>query len=471
VLAKKPLLLGGLEMAFAPVRPPRSFKWLGTLLIGCVLAATVGSTAASPPPPAQGAPLAETVGSDTSAPPAQAQPAPRSAPATVCQNPIYDNGTFINGIDNGAGGADTSILYNISKGETILGFGTNAAAGIMVSDEFTLTMAAEPTQLTFYTYQTGSTQTSTITGIRNVAIYNGPPGAGGVLISGPVTPTLTSSDWTGVFRVSEDAPMGSTRPIMNVTANWPFGSLQPGTYWLQWSLLGSLASGPWTPPIKSTGNARQFTPTAGAWTAAVDGTAGRELPFTICGTTSNPTTITSAAPASGVYGTAYQHTFTATGTPTPTLSLSGTLPPGLTWNAANGILGGTPTQAGSFPLTLTADNGGGSQATADYTLVIARAPLTVTAVNASRPAGQANPAFTVSYSGFVLGDTASVLDTAPVAASAATPASPPGQYPITVSGGSDDNYAFTYVAGTLTITDGSSTIRVYLPQIVRSSAP
>jgi hypothetical protein len=341
----------------------------------------------------------------------------------------------------------------------------------LTSDEFTLTVAIQPTQLTFYTYQTNSTQTSTITGIQNVAIYNGPPGAGGVLISGPVSPTLVSSDWTGVYRVAENAITGSTRPIMNVTTNWPFGSLQPGTYWLQWSLTGSLASGPWTPPIGSAGNARQFTPTAGAWGPALDGTASREVPFTICGSTSVAPAITSAAPAGGTYGTAYQHTVTATGSPTPTLALTGALPTGLSWNSANGTISGTPTQAGSFPVTVTANNGGATQATENYTLVIARAPLTVTAMNASRPAGQANPAFTLQYTGFVLGDTVSVLDALPTATSAATPASPPGQYPITVSGGSDNNYAYTYVPGTLTITDGPSTIRLYLPQILRSVAP
>src|SRR5690606_5271117 len=60
------------------------------------------------------------------------------------------------------------------------------------------------------------------------------------------------------------------------------------------------------------------------------------------------------------------------------------------------------------------------------TLEVTKASLTVTADNKSRTYGAANPAFTISYSGFVNGDTPAVLDTAPVASSTATTTSPVG---------------------------------------------
>ena len=51
---------------------------------------------------------------------------------------------------------------------------------------------------------------------------------------------------------------------------------------------------------------------------------------------------------------------TETGFPVPTLTESGTLPPGLTFNATTGLVSGTPTAAGSYVISLTATNTAGS---------------------------------------------------------------------------------------------------------------
>jgi large repetitive protein len=60
----------------------------------------------------------------------------------------------------------------------------------------------------------------------------------------------------------------------------------------------------------------------------------------------------------------------------PSWSLSGTLPPGLSWNAAAGTLSGTPLAAGTYPnITVTASNGVGRDAIQTFTIVIAKAPL------------------------------------------------------------------------------------------------
>jgi hypothetical protein len=55
-------------------------------------------------------------------------------------------------------------------------------------------------------------------------------------------------------------------------------------------------------------------------------------------------------------------------------------------------------------------------------------------------------------SGFVNGESTSVLTTNPTCTTTATTTSPVGSYPITCSGATTANYAFTYVAGTLTVT-------------------
>jgi hypothetical protein len=92
------------------------------------------------------------------------------------------------------------------------------------------------------------------------------------------------------------------------------------------------------------------------------------------------------------------------------------------------------------------------------TLTVNKIPITVTADNKSRVFGSANPSFTLTYSGFVCGDTQSVIDVAPTASSSATQCSNVGSYAITPSGGSDNNYTFNYVNGTLSVTKAALTI-------------
>jgi uncharacterized repeat protein (TIGR03803 family) len=90
-------------------------------------------------------------------------------------------------------------------------------------------------------------------------------------------------------------------------------------------------------------------------------------------------------------------------------------------------------------------------ASATQTLTVNKAPLTSTADNQARTYGEANAAFTLTYSGFVNSETAGVLDTPPVVNTTANSESNAGDYDLVPSSGSDDNYVFTYVSGTLTI--------------------
>jgi hypothetical protein len=65
---------------------------------------------------------------------------------------------------------------------------------------------------------------------------------------------------------------------------------------------------------------------------------------------------------------------------------------------------------------------------------------------------------TVSYSGFVNGDTAASLTTAPTVTTTGTASSAVGTYPITASGAVDANYTISYVPGTLTVNPVALTI-------------
>jgi len=84
-------------------------------------------------------------------------------------------------------------------------------------------------------------------------------------------------------------------------------------------------------------------------------------------------------------------------------------------------------------------------------LTVNKADLTFTADDISKDYGAAVPSLTYTISGFVYGETQSVLDVLPSIQTTAQQNSPPGDYPITLSGGNDNNYSYSYVPGTLTI--------------------
>ena len=87
-------------------------------------------------------------------------------------------------------------------------------------------------------------------------------------------------------------------------------------------------------------------------------------------TSVNSTSFTVNAPGS--------FSVTATGFPTTfTYSKTGTLPTGVTLNTSTGVLSGTPTQAGAFPITLGVSNGFGSPASQSFTLTVAKANQTI----------------------------------------------------------------------------------------------
>jgi len=89
--------------------------------------------------------------------------------------------------------------------------------------------------------------------------------------------------------------------------------------------------------------------------------------------------------------------------------------------------------------------------TAQVTLNVDPAPLTITANDTNKVYGAALPTFTASYSGFVDGDVAASLTSPVTLSTTATASSPLGSYPIVPSGAADANYTIREVNGTLTI--------------------
>lgn len=215
-----------------------------------------------------------------------------SAPAAA--QVLFNNGPLVTDPGAGAGGADVSRLQG-NLGLTTFGFAANVNAPspgpFRVAEDFSVTGAGwRITNLRFFTYQTGSTTTSTINQLR-VAIWNGRPGdVGSTIIFGDSTTNrLTSTGFSNIYRTLETDLQNTSRPIMFADAAVDF-ELSAGTYWIDWGLAGTLGSGPWVPPISivgqtSTGNARQRQSTG--WINVEDtGVPGatQGLPFIISGT-------------------------------------------------------------------------------------------------------------------------------------------------------------------------------------------
>lgn len=163
--------------------------------------------------------------------------------------PLYDNGPFVTHAGACSAGADASRLQS-GIGLNIFGFGAAVATGFRVSDDFVVPAPGwVVNQLVVYTYQTGSTTTPTITDVR-VQIWNGPPNAGGTIVFGDTTTNrFVSAAFSNAYRDLDTAtcPAAQTRPIMAVTANVGT-TLAPGTYWIDYQIGGTLASGPWAVP-------------------------------------------------------------------------------------------------------------------------------------------------------------------------------------------------------------------------------
>ncbi len=101
---------------------------------------------------------------------------------------------------------------------------------------------------------------------------------------------------------------------------------------------------------------------------------------------------TSMAPPNGTFNTAYVgHTFTASGNPAPTFSITaGTQPPGLSL-AGGGALTGTPTAGGIYNFTVTASNAAGSATQNVVNMVIAKIGQVITFANPGAQLFSASP--------------------------------------------------------------------------------
>ncbi len=171
---------------------------------------------------------------------------------------------------------------------------------------------------------------------------------------------------------------------------------------------------------------------------------------------------TSGASTAFTYGSS--GTFTVKTNGVPTNKLTESRAPAWVTFTDNGddtaTISGTPTAAGNYPITITASNGFGPDATQNFTLMVSGAALTITASSGSMTYG--GPVFPVTpgFSGFVNGDTYKSLATQPTCSTTATSFSAVAgsPYVTSCSGAVDSNYTITYASGTVTITPAALNI-------------
>lgn len=282
----------------------------------------------------------------------------------------------------------------------------------------------------------------------NIAATGGTPQSAqsGTALATPLQATVTDNN-------------GNPIPGIPVTFAAPVGGATGGFSGATFAFVTTDSSGVATaPPFTADGTQGSYIVTASV--NGLSTTANFLLTNLKSATTLSFTS--SASPAT--YGAPV--TLTATvlsgaGAPTGTVAFSdgnallGTVP--LTGSIAALTTSSLAVGAHSLTASYSGDNNFVSS-TSTLALTVNPAPLSIAANNASRQYGAKDPAFTVSYSGFVNGDTAAALTGTLLCTAGDTASSPTGAYAINCSGLSSLNYIIAYAPGTLTITPAALTI-------------
>lgn len=186
---------------------------------------------------------------------------------------VYDNGPIITHPGEGPDGSDASMLDG-AAGLSTLGFGS-AWPDIALADDFTIPEGQSwlVDGFNFFAYQTSATEL-TLNGVYAAIYDRSPAEEGAQVVWGDRNVNLFDSvSWTNIYRVSDTTMTSTARRIQLVTARFEPVLLTSGTYWLAWSLTGTISSGPWVPPVTYpgedfAGNAVQLF--QGSWAAAQD---------------------------------------------------------------------------------------------------------------------------------------------------------------------------------------------------------
>jgi large repetitive protein len=235
----------------------------------------------------------------------------------------------------------------------------------------------------------------------------GQPGIADAEFGGPTVKILSFTGGT----LTNSAPVATNVTIAGIphmsstlTGQYSYSDVDndpQGTSTFRWLKDGSPINGAvaatYVPALGDLGHFIVFEVTPVASSGVVQGQAVQSGSVMIV----DPPLITSATATTFTAGSMGTFTYTATGTPAPAFSLTGTLPSGVAFNATTGVLSGTPAagSGGVYPLILIASNGANPNATQNFTLTIDEAPAITSPNNATFTVGVAG-SFLLTASGF-----------------------------------------------------------------------